>query len=72
MTRKLRLPMGVVVCWLLLDQAFTIVAGHQGLLAPFGPVQVGPAVLGLVVLGLRVLVTFVVVPWAAWRATARA
>ena len=70
MSRKLGLPIAVVVCWLMLDQLFTIVAGHQGLLAPFGPVQVGPAVLGLVVIGLRVVVTFLVLPWAAWRVTA--
>ena len=70
MSRKLWFPIAVVVGWLVLDQLFTIVAGHQGLLAPFGPVQVGPAVLGLVVLGLRVFVTFFVLPWAAWRVTA--
>jgi hypothetical protein len=67
MTRKLRAPLAVVLCFFVLDQLFTIVAGHQGLLAPFGPVQLAPAILGLVVIGLRVVVTFLVLPWAAWR-----
>lgn len=67
MSRKLRLPIALVACWFVLDPLFTVVAGHQGLLAPFGPVQVAPAVLGLVVIGLRVVVTFLVLPWAAWR-----
>ena len=66
MTRPLRAPVALVACFFVLDHLFTIVAGHQGLLAPFGPVHVAPAVLGLVVIGLRVVVTFLVVPWAAW------
>ena len=67
----MKAPIAVVVSWLVLDPLFTVVAGHQGLLAPFGPVEVAPALLGLVVLGLRLVVTFLVLPWAAWRLSAR-
>ena len=67
--RRLRAPVGVVVGCLLLDQLFTVVAGHEGLLAPFGPVHPATAALGLVVIALRVVVTFLVLPWAAWRAS---
>lgn len=71
MMRALRAPIGVVVSWLLLDQLFTGVVGHQGLLAPFAPVQLAPALLGLVVLALRVGLTFLLLPWAVWRLTSR-
>ncbi len=67
MIRALRAPIVLVLIWLVLDQIFTVVAGHAGLLAPFGPVHVGPAVLGLVVIALRVGVTFLILPWTAWR-----
>ena len=67
----MKAPIAVVVSWLVLDRLFTVMAGHDGLLAPFGPVQVAPAVLGLVVIGLRLVVTFLVLPWAAWRFSAR-
>lgn len=65
----MRAPIVVVVSFLLLDRLFTVMAGHDGLLAPFGPVHVAPAVLGLVVIALRLAVTFLVLPWAAWRIT---
>ncbi len=65
--RALQAPAAVVGCWLLLDQLFTVVAGHEGLLAPFGPVHLEAACLGLVVIALRLVVTFGVLPWAAWR-----
>ena len=71
MTRALRAPIALVVTWLVLDQLFTVVAGHEGLLAPFGPVHIAPVLLGLVVLALRVGVTFLVLPWTAWRVASR-
>ncbi|MDP1825438.1 MAG: hypothetical protein Q8L48_19425 [Archangium sp.] len=58
-----------MVSSLVLDQLFTVLAGHEGLLAPFGPVRLAPALLGLVVITLRLAVTFLVLPWAAWRVT---
>lgn len=67
MRRSLTAPLVVVVSWFVLDQLFTVVAGHEGLLAPFGPVHLSTALLGLVVIGLRLVVTFLVLPWAAWR-----
>jgi len=67
----MRAPIVLVVSWLVLDQLFTVLADHQGLLAPFGPVHVAPAILGLVVIALRLAVTFLVLPWAAWRVSAR-
>ena len=67
----MKAPIALVVSWLVLDQLFTVMAGHDGLLAPFGPVHVAPAILGLVVIGLRLAVTFLVLPWAAWRLSAR-
>ena len=66
---RLRAPFAVLVCWLVIDPLFTVVAGHQGLLAPFGPVHPATAALGLVVIALRVVVTFLVLPWAVFRAT---
>jgi hypothetical protein len=63
----MKAPLIVVGAWFVLDQLFTVVAGHEGLLAPFGPVHLSTAVLGLVVIGLRLVVTFLVLPWAAWR-----
>jgi hypothetical protein len=71
-SRALRLPLVIIASWLALDALYTRVAGHEGLLAPFGPVQVGPAVLGLVVLGLRLVISFLWLPWAAWRVVRRA
>lgn len=68
--RALWLPVAIGATWLLLDGLFTHVAGHEGLLAPFGPVHLGTAVLGLVVLGLRLLMTFLWLPWVAWRISA--
>lgn len=65
----MKAPLGVVLIWFGLDQLFTVMAGHDGLLAPFGPVHLAPAVLGLVVIALRLAVTFLVLPWAAWRIT---
>ena len=70
MIRALRAPIVVGAAFLLLDQLFTLIAGHDGLLAPFGPVRVGPALLGMVVISLRVGVTFLVSPWAAWLVSA--
>ena len=64
-----RAPAVLVVVFLLLDQLFTVLAGHEGLLAPFGPVRLAPALLGLFVITLRLAVTFLVLPWAAWRLT---
>jgi hypothetical protein len=65
--RRLRAPALVVVGWLLVDRLFTVVAGHQGLLAPFGPVHLAAASLGLAAISLRLVVTFLLLPWAAWR-----
>lgn len=67
----MKAPIALVVSWLVLDQLFTVIADHQGLLAPFGPVHVAPAILGLVVIVLRLAVTFLLLPWAAWRLSAR-
>lgn len=69
MIRALRAPILLVVIWLVLDQLFTVVAGHEGLLAPFGPVRVAPMLLGFLVIVLRVGVTFLVLPWTVWRLT---
>ena len=66
---RLHAPFAVVACWLVIDPLFTVVAGHEGLLAPFGPVNVAAAALGLVVITLRLVVTFMLLPWAAWRAS---
>lgn len=67
----MRAPIVLVVSWLVLDPLFTVLADHQGLLAPFGPVHLAPALLGLVVIALRLVVTFLLMPWAAWRLGAR-
>lgn len=69
--KRLVAPIACVVSWLVLDQLFTLAADHQGLLSPFGPVHLAPALLGLVVIGLRLVVSFLVLPWAAWRLSAR-
>ncbi|MFZ5445596.1 MAG: hypothetical protein ACOZQL_36730 [Myxococcota bacterium] len=69
--KRLRGPLVLLGACLIADVAFTFVAGHDGLLAPFGPVQLSALGCGALTLGLRLVVTFVALPWFAWRATDR-
>jgi hypothetical protein len=73
MTRSLKVPVAIIGCWWLLDELFTVMVGQQGLLTPFGPVQLAPALLGALVIVLRLVVTFVVLPWVClvWRPGSR-
>jgi hypothetical protein len=59
----------LVAATCVLDHLFTVVAGPEGLLAPFGPVHFATLALGFAVLALRLLVTFVLVPLTVWRVT---
>jgi uncharacterized BrkB/YihY/UPF0761 family membrane protein len=65
--RRVQFPLAVAVLYVGVDALFTVVAGHDGLLAPFGAVHLGTLLLGLLTLGLRIIVVFVVLPWAAFR-----
>jgi hypothetical protein len=70
-TRRAQLTtaLGVVAATVVVDHLFTVVAGPEGLLAPFGPVHLAALALGFTTLGLRLVVTFVLVPLTVWRLT---
>lgn len=70
--KALRAPLGFVVAWAVIDVGFTVLAGHEGLLAPFGPVRVETLLGGALALGVRLVGTFVALPWLTWRLTRRA
>ena len=59
-------PLLVLALHAVADALFTFVAGHGGLLAPFGAVHPGPLLLGFFVLLLRLTTLFVVLPWTAF------
>lgn len=64
---RLRAPLGVLVAYVVASAMFTVVAGHEGLLSPFGAFHPLTLALGLTVLALRLFVFFLGVPWVVWR-----
>jgi hypothetical protein len=64
---RLRAPLAVLVAYVVASGVFTLVAGHEGLLSPFGAFHPLTLALGLVVLALRLFVFFLGVPWVVWR-----
>lgn len=64
---RLRAPLGVLVAYVVASAVFTVVAGHEGLLSPFGAFHPLTLALGLAVLALRLFVFFLGVPWVVWR-----
>jgi|GEM_PF-6031676 len=64
---RLRAPLAVLVAYLVASVVFTLVAGHEGLLSPFGAFHPVTLALGLTVLALRLFVFFLGLPWVVWR-----
>jgi len=65
-------PLVVLLLAVVADVAFTQLSGHEGLLAPFGPVRVSTLVLGVLALATRLAATALALPWLAWRLTSAA
>lgn len=70
-TRRAQLTTALllIAAAVVVDHLFTVVAGPEGLLAPFGPVHLAALALGFTALSLRLVVTFVLVPLTVWRLT---
>ncbi len=64
-------PLLLVLLAVVADVAFTQLSGHEGLLAPFGPVRLSTLVLGVLALATRLVATTLALPWLAWRLTSR-
>lgn len=65
---RIRPPLAVLALYTIASPLFTLVAGHDGLLTPFGAFHLGTMLLGVLTLVLRLAVLFLVLPWTVFRA----